>query len=133
LFRASAAREIGGLKRNLAGEFSADLPWLIRLALIGEFVRVPEALVVKRLTKQSVSVTWQHDRWQRFARICSCLAAVRDSRLPPLEKLRLQSDIILSKCERLSQRLARNFPKSSMNAGETVDQKAAAQKVHGDN
>jgi glycosyltransferase involved in cell wall biosynthesis len=109
LFRSSAAREIGGLRRNLAGEFSADLPWLLRLALIGEFVRVPEALVVKRLTKQSVSVTWQHDRWQRFARICSCLRAVRDSHLSLPEKLRLQFKITLRPCARVGRRLAHRF------------------------
>ncbi len=124
LFRVSAAREIGGLKRNLAGEFSADLAWLIRLALIGEFVRVPEVLITKRLTQQSVSATWQHSRWQRFARLCSCLIAVRASRLPVLEKLHLQSQIILSKCARLGQRLA--------DSAGIVDQQAAAQRVHGD-
>jgi glycosyltransferase involved in cell wall biosynthesis len=123
LFRASAAREIGGLKRNLAGEFSADLPWLIRLALIGEFVRVPEALVTKRLTKQSVSATWEHDRWQRFARLCSCLSAVGASRLPPLEKLRLQTQIVLSKCVRLGQRPA--------DSAGIVDQRTTAQRVSG--
>ena len=132
LFRASAARELGGLKRNLAGEFSADLAWLIRLALMGEFVRVPETLVTKRLTRQSVSAAWEHDRWQRFARLCSCLSAVSASRLPLLEKLHLQSQIVLSKCVRLGQRLIRNFPGSSVNVGETVDQQAAAQRVHGD-
>jgi glycosyltransferase involved in cell wall biosynthesis len=133
LFRARAAREIGGLKKNLAGEFSADLPWLIRLALIGEFVRVPEPLIVKRLTKQSVSVTWQHNRWQRVARLCSCLAAVRDSRLFLMEKLRLQSRIILSKSARLAQRLASRSPKPSALAAETVDQRAGAQRIHGNN
>ena len=124
LFRASAAREIGGLKRNLAGEFSADLPWLIRLALIGEFIRVPEVLITKRLTRQSVSATWQHSRWQRFARVCSCLTAIRASRLPILEKLHLQSQIIFSKCARLGKRLAET--------GGTVDQPATAQTVHED-
>jgi glycosyltransferase involved in cell wall biosynthesis len=109
LFRSAAAREIGGLRRNLAGEFSADLPWLLRLALIGEFVRVPEALIVKRLTRQSVSVTWQHSRWQRFARICSCLRAVRDSHLSLPQKLRLQFKIALRPCRQLGRHPAQGF------------------------
>jgi glycosyltransferase involved in cell wall biosynthesis len=132
LFRAWASRQIGGLTKNLAGEFSADLSWLLGLTLIGEFVRVPEALILIRLTRESVSVAWQHDRWQRFPRLCSCLVAVRDSRLPFLEKLRLQSHIILSKSDRLGHRLADRFSNSFIRPSAIVDKKPAAHRVHGD-
>jgi glycosyltransferase involved in cell wall biosynthesis len=59
LFRASAAREIGGLHAHFAGEFGADWPWLLRLSLLGEFVRVPEALVEKSYRRTSLSATWR--------------------------------------------------------------------------
>jgi glycosyltransferase involved in cell wall biosynthesis len=113
LFRASAAREIGGLKKNLAGEFSADLPWLLRLALIGEFVRVPEILVAKRMTAQSVSKRWQFSDWQRCALMFSCLGAVGKSPLPLFEKLRLQAFIILHNFGRIGGRIARTFNASA--------------------
>ena len=29
------------------GEYSADLPWLLHMSLLGEFVRVPEVLCYK--------------------------------------------------------------------------------------
>jgi glycosyltransferase involved in cell wall biosynthesis len=90
LFRAAAAREISGMKKHLAGEMSADWLWLLRLALIGEFVRVPELLVIKRFTKQSVSKTWKDNPWTRFALMLGCLRALHGARLPPTEELRLQ-------------------------------------------
>jgi hypothetical protein len=47
VFRAPAARVIGGLRRHLGGEFSADWPWLLHLSLLGGFVRIPEPLYTK--------------------------------------------------------------------------------------
>src|SRR5262249_29987842 len=59
VFRASAGAAIGGLRRHLAGEFSADWPWLLHMSLLGEFVRVPEHLVTKIYQAQSLSRTWR--------------------------------------------------------------------------
>ena len=47
LFRASAFAEVGGIHPNEQGEYSADWTWLLSLALLGEFVRVPEVLCDK--------------------------------------------------------------------------------------
>jgi hypothetical protein len=99
LFRASIAREIGGMRKHLAGECSADLPWLLRLALVGEFVRVPESLVVKRFTQQSFSRMWQHNRWQRFGLQCACIRAIRCAGLPLADELLLQLYVL--QCHRL--------------------------------
>lgn len=41
LFRLFAEQQTGGLKRHLAGEFAADWPWLLSLALLGDFVASP--------------------------------------------------------------------------------------------
>ena len=94
LFRASIAREIGGMQKHFAGECSADLPWLLRLALVGEFVRVPESLVVKRFAHQSLSRSWQHNRWQRFGLQCACMRAIRRAGLPLADELLLQLYIL---------------------------------------
>jgi glycosyltransferase involved in cell wall biosynthesis len=91
LFRASVAREIGGMKGHLGGDFAVDWLWLLRLALIGEFVRVPEVLVIKRYMKQSVSVLWRHNNpWNHFALGLACLLTLRNAGLPLGEELRLQ-------------------------------------------
>jgi glycosyltransferase involved in cell wall biosynthesis len=45
VFRTQIGQRIGGLRTNLAGEYSADWPWLMHLALYGEFIRVPEILL----------------------------------------------------------------------------------------
>src|SRR5262249_32380122 len=66
LFRVAAARQIGGMRRHIAGEFMADWPWLLELALLGEFVRVPEPLVHKVWLKRGLSLGWRHSAWQRL-------------------------------------------------------------------
>jgi glycosyltransferase involved in cell wall biosynthesis len=59
LFRSSAFRRIGGLKRHEQGEFAADLPWLTHMASLGRFVRVPEILCRKRYMAQSLTKVWR--------------------------------------------------------------------------
>lgn len=67
LFHTRAFREIGGIKRNAAGEYSADWTWLLHMALLGEFVRVPEILCRKYYKPGSISRAWPHDRAHRRA------------------------------------------------------------------
>lgn len=107
LFQASAARKIGGMRKHLAGEFSADWLWLLRLALIGKFVRVSEVLVVKRFTKQSLSRSWQGTPWQRIGLLCACLCTLRSAHLPLCNELRLQLHMLLC----LGDRVIRTFLK----------------------
>jgi hypothetical protein len=95
------------MRKHVAGECSADLPWLLRLALAGDFVRVPEALVVKRFTQQSLSRSWQHNRWQRFGLQCACIQAIGRAGLPLADELYLQLYVLQSWGERFGRRLGR--------------------------
>jgi len=61
LFRASAYRRVGGIHPNEQGEYSADWTWLLHLALLGEFVRVPELLSEKHCKRGTLSKQWPHD------------------------------------------------------------------------
>jgi glycosyltransferase involved in cell wall biosynthesis len=65
IFRATAFERIGGIKPNDSGEYTADWTWLLHMALLGEFVRVPELLCQKFYKKGSLSKTWPHDAKQR--------------------------------------------------------------------
>jgi glycosyltransferase involved in cell wall biosynthesis len=80
LFPAETARRIGGLRRHVAGEFAADWPFLLHLALLGEFVRVPEVLYRKRFRRESLSLQWSYDakRWNGAALSCARTILVSD-------------------------------------------------------
>ena len=101
LFRAWAAREAGGMRQHFAGEFAADSLWLCRLALIGEFVRVPGVLVIKRITGQGLSQSWKRSGWQRIGLMTGQMQAVVSPRLSRREQIGLQSYILRLKCGRL--------------------------------
>jgi glycosyltransferase involved in cell wall biosynthesis len=94
LFRGSAARQVGGLRRHIAGEFGADWPWLLRLSLLGEFVRVPEALVEKCYRHTSRSASWKFSLWQRLGALIACMRETRRARLPIAEELVLQRVLV---------------------------------------
>ncbi len=93
LFRASAFAEVGGIRPNDMGEYSADWTWLFGLSLIGEFVRVPEVLCTKHYTAGSISKKWRHDDSQLLALRRSGIAEVRRSRLDPMRKVLLMSHL----------------------------------------
>jgi len=94
LFRADAGQRIGGVHRHLGGEYSADWPWLLHLALLGEFVRVPEPLVRKDWREDGVSRSWRGTLRQKIGVSVSCMREVRRANLPLLEELTLQRDIV---------------------------------------
>lgn len=89
LFRSPAAAAIGGLKRNLAGEFSADWPWQVHMSLLGEVVRVPTVRCIKNLRPGSVATVWERTSRTRLAAALSCAGEIRRSPLTRREKLRL--------------------------------------------
>lgn len=93
VFRAVAAKRIGGMRRHLSGEFSADWPWLMHLALLGEFVRVPELLCCKNYKKNSLSRSWSFGTWPWIAASLSCGREVCRSSLLLREKISLLSAI----------------------------------------
>lgn len=93
VFRASAARAIGGLRRHLAGEFSADWPWLLRMSLLGEFVRVPQDLCTKVYTSQSLSQSWGYGVGPTLAVAWSAVRSVGRSGIAWREQLAVDAAI----------------------------------------
>ena len=93
VFRAWAAREIGGLRRHRAGEFSADWPWLLEMSLLGGFVRIPERLVTKFYLPGSLSRSWRFGARQWAAASASAMTAVSRRRLPLRDRLRLDATL----------------------------------------
>ena len=87
VFRAHAARAIGGLRRHFAGEFSADWPWLLRMSLLGEFVRIPERLVTKIFRQRSLSLGWNYGLGPFSAVTLSAMGAVFRAEMLTREKL----------------------------------------------
>jgi glycosyltransferase involved in cell wall biosynthesis len=58
LIRRQVIVEEGGLNRNPAGDFAADLIWLARVARAGELRRIPQVLYHKRRHRESASLQW---------------------------------------------------------------------------
>jgi glycosyltransferase involved in cell wall biosynthesis len=90
VFRASAARTIGGLRRHVAGEFMADWTWLVQMSLLGEFVRIPAVLCTKVYRQTSLSmnwVNWSADLPAWTAATLSTMAVVSAARIPLREKV----------------------------------------------
>ena len=107
LFRASAARQVGGLRRHFAGEYAADWLWLMRLALLGEFVRVPGALIEKTYRPASLSAQWRRSPWQRLGALVGCMGEVRRAGLPAAEELAVQRELVVAALRRQWWRLQR--------------------------
>lgn len=89
VFRAATLRKVGPFRRHRAGEFSADWPWLLRMALNGEFIRAPEFLMDKYYKTGSLSHEWRGASWELAGVVEDCARAVVSSDLPVAEKLRL--------------------------------------------
>lgn len=96
LFRLGRARQIGGLKRHGAGEFSADWPWLTHMSLLGTFVRVPETLCFKYYKPGSLSRSWQFGKAQWIEAAASCMREIWNSELSTPEKLALARPLLTS-------------------------------------
>jgi GT2 family glycosyltransferase len=86
LFRASAFSRIGGLKRHEAGEFGADFPWILHMALIGRFVPVPRIVCNKRMRGGNLSRSWKRDEAEHRARDLSTIREIKASDLPLWQK-----------------------------------------------
>jgi glycosyltransferase involved in cell wall biosynthesis len=93
VFRAEAAAAVGGLRRHSAGEFSADWPWLLHFALLGEFVRVPERLVTKIYQTRSLSRSWDFGLGSWIAATRSAAHQVRGARIDSRETLALHLEL----------------------------------------
>ena len=95
LFRAEAFHRIGGIKRHDKGEFAADWPWLVHMAILGELHRVPEVLCQKFYKKTSLSKRWNNtpDEWKAVAR--STVREIQQSNLDPWSKAALTACVKL--------------------------------------
>jgi len=89
MFRLGEARKIQGLKTHGAGEFSADLPWLFHMSLLGEFARVPETLCHKFYKPGSLSKSWKFSKTEFFEVGVACMREIWISRLASEQKLAL--------------------------------------------
>lgn len=76
LIRTRAAAALGGMRRHLAGEVSADLPWLLRLALLGPFEHVRAPLITKTFRTDGLASRWRTGAWSRLAVELACVEAV---------------------------------------------------------
>lgn len=94
LFRLSLARRVGGLKTHGAGEFSADWPWLLGLALEGSFVRVPGQLCHKCYQPGSLSRSWAFSPRQEYEVHAACMREIWNSSLPTADKLTLARPLL---------------------------------------
>jgi glycosyltransferase involved in cell wall biosynthesis len=117
VFRAGAAREIGGLRRHLAGEFSADWPWLLHMSLLGEFVRVPERLCTKIYLAKSLSRSWNFGARSWTAVTLSAMAAVSRSALSAREKLALHRELFAFAARRIMKSGRRNLGRALRHLG----------------
>ncbi|MGC1816471.1 MAG: glycosyltransferase family 2 protein [Casimicrobiaceae bacterium] len=95
LFRADAGKRVGGVYRHSGGEYSADWPWLLHLALLGEFVRVPEPLVRKAWRKEGLSHSWRGTLRQKLGVTLSCMREVRRAGLRASEEFALHREIVV--------------------------------------
>jgi glycosyltransferase involved in cell wall biosynthesis len=87
LFYAEAFHRIGGIKPNDCGEYSADHTWLLHMALLGDFVRVPEVLCWKFYKNGSLSKRWTHTPAEYAAVRKAALTEIWHSELPLWQKL----------------------------------------------
>jgi len=97
VFRARAAERIGGLKRHLAGEFSADWPWLLHMSILGAFVRLPVQLCRKVLRETNLIWTWSYNTPSFIGVSLSCAREIRQSDLSLAEEIPLYG-VLLRRC-----------------------------------
>jgi glycosyltransferase involved in cell wall biosynthesis len=93
LFRSAAAARVGGMRRHVAGEYSADWPWLLALGLLGEFVRVPQPLIRKVWRNEGVSMSWKGTSWQAVGVAAACAGVIRRAGIPIREEVSLYREL----------------------------------------
>lgn len=105
LFHVEAARRAGGLRRHLGGEFAADWPFVVALALQGECIRVPEVLYRKRYRTTSLSRQWRYGNLPWLAAYLSCARTVAGVDLTVRERLALLTALASGACGALARSL----------------------------
>jgi glycosyltransferase involved in cell wall biosynthesis len=125
LFRREAISMTGGLHRNFSGEFGADWTWLFHLALLGNFIHVPETLIEKRRFSDSLSKTWKYSVYQRIGEWSGCVAAASRADLGWKEATLVYSSLLWEAastfCHAITIRsLSRSRPVTTKNAEEPL-------------
>ena len=105
LFRSEAATRIGGMHRHLAGEYCADWPWLLGLGLLGEFARVPRALITKVWRNEGVSMSWKGTPWQALGVAAACAREIARARVPISEQVPLYRELAVRGMQGLRSRM----------------------------
>ena len=93
------------MRRHIAGEFAADWPWLLRLSLLGEFVRVPETLVTKVWLEEGLTRVWRHSAWQKIGVSLACARVIRQAGFPISQELELYRHLVVRPAKRIWWRL----------------------------
>jgi glycosyltransferase involved in cell wall biosynthesis len=96
LIRIGVIRSVGGLRRLLVGEQHADWLWLLRLACHGEFVRVPEPLIVKVQNETGVQAGWKTDVRNEIAAQIALIDIIKGTPVAPMQKARLYVALLKS-------------------------------------
>ncbi len=102
LVRRSLLNEPPRLRYNMAGEFSADLPWVLNLAICGPFVRVPKSLYAKYQKENSVSRQWKFTPAEHAAVMTSCAGVVWRSGMPLIQRCVLLALILFRFARKLA-------------------------------
>jgi glycosyltransferase involved in cell wall biosynthesis len=97
LVRTQVAKSVDGPRRHRAGEFGGDWPWMMSLALRGEFIRVPEPLVVKNRSPRGLNAKLirSASSWKRLSVALACLGEIRRAGLPFRAVVRLHVEGLL--------------------------------------
>jgi glycosyltransferase involved in cell wall biosynthesis len=93
LMRMDAVRRLGGLERLVYGEYASDWPWLLRLSLLGEFVRVPERLIHKEIRPGGLVASWKWDIRNDLAIQLAWASIIRRAGFSPWQTLVLYSEL----------------------------------------
>jgi glycosyltransferase involved in cell wall biosynthesis/glycine/D-amino acid oxidase-like deaminating enzyme len=101
IFHAGAARRIGGVKRHWRGEMTADWPWLLHMAVLGQFVRVPEILCYKEYMPGSLSKSWKRGIPDWISVTLSCAREIHHSDLQPMAKAQVYTCLARGISERI--------------------------------
>ncbi len=93
VFKSSAAERIGGHAIHRSGDFGADWPWLLHMALLGEFVRAPGFLCDKYYKENSVSRRWDWALSDYLGAVEQCGKEVLASPISVFNKALLLSEV----------------------------------------
>jgi hypothetical protein len=115
VFRATVHENTGGLRRHWRGEYAADIPWCVKLAINGEFIRIREKLYRKYSTKDGLSSQWKHNSLLNWIAVyCSCFQAIFVSNKPLKICLPLYFRTLLSMFSIVGWRVKRSYQKGFM-------------------